>query len=148
MALNRCTIQGNLCRDVELSQTSNGGTYLRNTIACQRNYSKEGQEKQSDFINIVAYGKSAEFIKNYFTKGSQILIEGRIQTGSYEKQDGTKAYTTDVIVEHIYFCGSKKQDNNSNNFEQAMSNANMEFTTTSVDNVSGNLSLSPDDLPF
>ena len=148
MALNRCTIQGNLCRDVELSQTSNGGIYLRNTIACQRNYSKEGQEKQSDFINIVAYEKSAEFIKNYFTKGSQILIEGRIQTGSYEKQDGTKAYTTDVIVEHIYFCGSKKQENNSNNFEQAMSNANMEFTTTSVDNVSGNLSLSPDDLPF
>lgn len=148
MALNRCTIQGNLCRDVELSQTSNGGTYLRNTIACQRNYSKEGQEKQSDFINIVAYGKSAEFIKNYFSKGSQILIEGRIQTGSYEKQDGTKAYTTDVIVEHIYFCGSKKQENNSNNFEQAMSNANMDFTTTSVDDVSGNLSLSSDDLPF
>ena len=148
MALNRCTIQGNLCRDVELSQTSNGGTYLRNTIACQRNYSKEGQEKQSDFINIVAYGKSAEFIKNYFSKGSQILIEGRIQTGSYEKQDGTKAYTTDVIVEHIYFCGSKKQENNSNNFEQAMSNANMEFTTTSVDNVSDSLSLAPDDLPF
>ena len=55
MALNRCTIQGNLCRDVELSQTNNGGTYLRNTIACQRNYSKEGQEKQSDFINIIAY---------------------------------------------------------------------------------------------
>ena len=148
MALNRCTIQGNLCRDVELSQTSNGGTYLRNTIACQRNYSKEGQEKQSDFINIVAYGKSAEFIKNYFSKGSQILIEGRIQTGSYEKQDGTKVYTTDVIVEHIYFCGSKKQENNSNNFEQAMNNANMEFTTTSVDDVSGNLSLIPDDLPF
>ena len=148
MALNRCTIQGNLCRDVELSQTSNGGTYLRNTIACQRNYSKEVQEKQSDFINIVAYGKSAEFIKNYFSKGSQILIEGRIQTGSYEKQDGTKVYTTDVIVEHIYFCGSKKQENNSNNFEQAMNNANMEFTTTSVDDVSGNLSLSPDDLPF
>lgn len=148
MALNRCTIQGNLCRDVELSQTSNGGTYLRNTIACQRNYSKEGQEKQSDFINIIAYGKSAEFIKNYFSKGSQILIEGRIQTGSYEKQDGTKAYTTDVIVEHIYFCGSKKQNNNSNNFEQAMSNANMEFTTTSIDNVSDSLSLASDDLPF
>lgn len=146
MALNRCTIQGNLCRDVELSQTSNGGTYLRNTIACQRNYSKEGQEKQSDFINIVAYGKSAEFIKNYFSKGSQILIEGRIQTGSYEKQDGTKAYTTDVIVEHIYFCGSKKQENNSNNFEQAMNNANMEFTAT--DTTANNLGLSGDDLPF
>lgn len=142
MALNRCTIQGNLCRDVEISQTSNGGTYLRNTIACQRNYSKEGQEKQSDFINIVAYGKSAEFIKNYFNKGSQILIEGRIQTGSYEKQDGTKAYTTDVIVEHIYFCGSKKQESNSSNFEQAMSNANMEFTTTN------DLAPAGDDLPF
>ncbi len=68
MALNKCIIQGNLCKDIELLTTNNGGTYLRNTIACQRNYSKDNEEKQSDFINIVAYGKTAEFISKFFTK--------------------------------------------------------------------------------
>lgn len=130
MALNKCILQGNLCKDIELLQTNNGGTYLRNTIACQRNYSKENQERQSDFINIVAYGKSAEFLKNYFNKGSQILIEGRIQTGSYEKQDGSKIYTTDIVVERVFFCGTKKQDN-LNNFEQTINSTNMEFTIDS-----------------
>ena len=68
MALNRCILQGNLCKDVTLLQTNNGGTYLRNSIASQRNYAKDGQEKQSDFINILAYGKTAEFIEKYFKK--------------------------------------------------------------------------------
>jgi len=122
MALNKCIIQGNLCKDIELLTTNNGGTYLRNTIACQRNYSRENEEKQSDFINIVTYGKTAEFISKYFQKGSQILIEGRIQTGSYEKQDGTKVYTTDIVVERVFFCGTKKQENN---FETEMENKNV-----------------------
>ena len=68
MALNRAMLQGNLCKDVELLQTSNGGTYLRNTIASQRNYAREGEEKQSDFISILAYGKTAEFLQKYFKK--------------------------------------------------------------------------------
>lgn len=135
MAFNRCILQGNLCKDVELLQTSNGGTYLRNTIASQRNYVKEGQEKQSDFVNIIAYGKAAEFISNYFSKGSQILVEGRIQTGSYEKQDGTKVYTTDLVVEHIYFCGNKQNNNSNNNFEETMKERGVEVNST-------------DDLPF
>ena len=109
MALNKVTLQGNIVRDLELLQTANGGTYLRNSIACQRNYAKEGMEKQTDFINILAYGKTAEFIQKFFSKGKQILIEGRIQTGSYDKEDGTKVYTTDVIVEEITFIGSKKE---------------------------------------
>lgn len=68
MSLNRCMLQGNLCKDVELLQTNNGGTYLRNTIAAQRNYVKENEEKQSDFVSIVAYGKNAEFLQKYFKK--------------------------------------------------------------------------------
>ena len=66
----------------------------------------------------------------------------------WQDKDGNNRYSTEVIAENIEFCESKKQENNSSNFEQAMSNANMEFTTTSVDNVSDNLSLAPDDLPF
>lgn len=110
MALNKVTIQGNLCKDIETQATNNGGLFCRNTIACQRNYVKEGAERQSDFISVLFYGKQCEFLQKYFSKGSQILIEGRIQTGSYDKEDGTKVYTTDVIAEHLYFCGAKKDN--------------------------------------
>ena len=139
MALNKVTLQGNIVRDIELLQTTNGGTYLKNSIACQRNYAKEGMEKQTDFINILAYGKTAEFIQKHFCKGKQILIEGRIQTGSYDKEDGTKVYTTDVIVEQVYFCG-KKEETKSNEstvagFEQAMAQNGMEFTSNSSDDL-------------
>ena len=135
MALNKVTLQGNIVRDIELLQTNNGGVYLKNSIACQRNYAKEGMEKQTDFINILAYGKTAEFIQKFFSKGKQILIEGRIQTGSYDKEDGTKIYTTDVIVEQVYFCGGKKEETKSDaptvaGFEEAMKQNNMEFTSS------------------
>ena len=135
MAINKMILQGNLCRDVELLQTNNGGTYLKNSIACQRNYSKEGEEKQSDFINVLAYGKTAEFIQKYFTKGSQILVEGRIQTGSYSKDDGTKVYTTDLIIEHVYFCGNKSQQSSNGNLEEFMQNLGVEFNTAKSDDL-------------
>lgn len=143
MALNKVTLQGNIVRDIELLQTNNGGTYLKNSIACQRNYAKEGMEKQTDFINILAYGKTAEFIQKFFSKGKQILVEGRIQTGSYDKEDGTKVYTTDVIVEQVYFCGSKKEETKSDiptaaGFEQTMTQNGMDFSTSN----------SSDGLPF
>lgn len=145
MALNKVTIQGNLCKDIEPQSTNNGGLFCRNTIACQRNYVREGEERQSDFISVLFYGKQCEFLQKFFSKGTQILIEGRIQTGSYDKEDGTRVYTTDVIAEHIYFCGSKKDNNTSNlnsstptaqSFEQAMASKGVEFTAKS------------DDLPF
>lgn len=139
MALNKVTLQGNIVKDIELLQTTNGGTYLKNSIACQRNYAKEGMEKQTDFINILAYGKTAEFIQKHFCKGKQILIEGRIQTGSYDKEDGTKVYTTDVIVEQVYFCGKKEETKSSEptvaGFEQAMAQNGMEFTSNNNDDL-------------
>lgn len=68
MALNTTILQGNLCKDVELLNTNNGGTYLRNTLAVSRNYVKSGEERQSDFISILAYGKVAEHIANFYKK--------------------------------------------------------------------------------
>ena len=138
MALNKVILQGNIVKDIELLQTTNGGTYLKNSIACQRNYAKEGMEKQTDFINILAYGKTAEFIQKHFCKGKQILIEGRIQTGSYDKEDGTKVYTTDVIIEQVYFCGSKKEETKSNEpnvagFEQTMAQNGIQFASNNND---------------
>lgn len=140
MSLNKVCLQGNLCRDVEVNQTSNGGTYTRNSIAVSRNYVKDGAERQSDFINIVAYGKTAEFLNNHFHKGSPIIISGRIQTSSYDKEDGTKVYNTDVIIEEVNFSyGDKTPTNNSNTSETKLEEANVEFNT--VNNFK-------DDLPF
>lgn len=109
--MNKIIIKGNLCRDIELKQA--GETHLiQNTVAVARKFVKQGEERQSDFINIKVWGKQAEFLSKYFTKGSQILITGRLETGSYEKEDGTKVYTTDVVVEEIDFCGNKTENTN------------------------------------
>lgn len=78
----------------------------RYTLAVDRKYKKDG-EQTADFINCVAFGKTAEFAQKYLHKGTKIAIEGRIQTGSYTKQDGSKAYTTDVVVEACEFAESK-----------------------------------------
>lgn len=104
---------GRLTKDPEIRFTPGSGTaVLRFSLAITRPFKKE----ETDFINCVAFGKTAETITQYFTKGSPIAITGRIQTGSYEAQDGTKRYTTDVIVENFEFIsGGKKSENNNNN---------------------------------
>lgn len=71
---------------------------------------RKGKEKEADFINCVAFGKTAEFIQKYFRKGSKMLLEGRWQTGSYTNKDGQKVYTNDCVVESVEFCESKKAE--------------------------------------
>ena len=90
----------------------NAGTTLvaRYTLAVDRKYKREG-EQTADFIPCIAFGKNAEIAQKYLTKGKKIAIVGRIQTGSYTKQDGTKAYTTDVVVEEQEFVESKASEN-------------------------------------
>lgn len=100
---------GRITKDLELKYAQSGTAILGFTLAVNRKYVKEGEERQADFIMCKAFGKTAENINNYFGKGKLILIEGRIQTGSYEK-DGQRVYTTDVIVEGFDFTGEKKQE--------------------------------------
>lgn len=90
----------------------NAGTTLvaRYTLAVDRKYKREG-EQTADFIPCIAFGKNAEFAEKFLTKGKKIAVVGRIQTGSYTKQDGTKAYTTDVVVEEHEFVESKASEN-------------------------------------
>ena len=103
--MNKVIEMGRLTKEVEM-QTSSGGTnYIRNSIAVDRKFSK-GEEKQTDFFNISAFGKTAEFISKYFHKGSKILISGRLQSDTYEK-DGTKTTTVSIIVEEVDFCEAK-----------------------------------------
>lgn len=106
--MNKVILQGRITKDLELRQSQSGTAVLGFTLAVNRKFVKEGEERQADFIMCKAFGKTAENINNYFGKGRLILIEGRIQTGSYEKEDGTKVYTTDVIVDGFDFTGEKK----------------------------------------
>lgn len=98
---------GRLTKDLELRYSQSGMAFSSFSLAVPRKFKKEGEEKQSDFPNCKVFGKTAEFMSKYMGKGAQIAIEGRIQTGSYEK-DGQKHYTTDVIIDQAYFADSKK----------------------------------------
>ena len=101
--MNSVSLVGRLTRDPEIKTTNSGGSYARFSIAVDR----RGKDAGTDFINIVAFGKTSEFIERYFRKGQRIGINGRIQTGSYEGKDGKKVYTFDVIAENVEFVESK-----------------------------------------
>ena len=109
--LNRVDTMGRLTKDVLVTYAQGSNTAIgRFTIACERDYQREGEERKADFINCVAFDKKAEFISKHFKKGSMICVTGRLQTGSYTNQQGQTVYTTDVIVENAYFTGEKKAD--------------------------------------
>lgn len=116
--MNNVSIIGRLTREPELKYTQSGMAILKFNVAVDRKLSKDkkaeaqaNNQPTADFINCTAFGSTAEVIANYHSKGSQIGIEGRIQTGSYEK-DGRTIYTTDVLVNSITFVGSSKKSNN------------------------------------
>ena len=109
--MNNVSLIGRLTTAPELKYTQSGTAYTRFSVAVDRAYTKQGEERQTDFINIVAWGKTAEFICKYFVKGQRIGITGEIRTGSYTAQDGTKRYTTDVVANGVYFCESKSNVN-------------------------------------
>lgn len=101
--MNNVSLVGRLTRDPEIKATNSGSSYARFSIAVDR----RGKDAGTDFINIVAFGKTSEFIERYFRKGQRIGINGRIQTGSYEGKDGKKVYTFVVIAENVEFVESK-----------------------------------------
>lgn len=99
---------GRLTKDPEMryAQNANGTAVAKFTIAIDRQRKKEG-EPSADFLNCVAFGKTAETISKYFTKGRRIAVNGHIQTGSYKAKDGHTVYTTDILVDAFYFCDSQ-----------------------------------------
>ena len=104
--MNSVSLVGRLTRDVEIRYTDGGASISRFGIAVDRRFKAEGRPT-ADFINCVAFGKTAEFVEKYFCKGQRIGLTGRIQTGSYTNKDGQKVYTTDVIAENVEFVESK-----------------------------------------
>ena len=119
--MNRVYIIGNLTRDNELKQAGQTQV-LKNTLAVKREFKKD----ETDFINIVAFSKTAELIAKYTQKGSKLLVEGSLQIGSYEK-DGIKRSTADIIVENIEFIGGNKQNKESDFLGDPVDEGSMPF---------------------
>lgn len=104
--INKTILGGRLTNDVELKQTQSGLSVCSFTIAVNRKFAKEG-EQQTDFINCVAWRKTAEIIAKFFKKGSSIVITGEIQVRSWQDQNGQKRYATEVVADDVYFVDSK-----------------------------------------
>lgn len=107
--MNKVILMGRLTKDPEVRYTQATNTMVTSfTLAVNRRFVKQGEERQVDFINVVAWNKTAEFVSKYFSKGQQVGVIGRIQTRNYDDEQGVKHYVTEVIAEEVYFAGDKK----------------------------------------
>ena len=130
--MNKVELIGRLTKDVDVRYTQTTNTLVANfTLAVNRRFAKEGQQ-QADFINIIAFSKTGEFCKKYFSKGQQVAVVGRIQTRNWDDDQGQKHYVTEIIAEEVYFASDKK-----GNTESTEQTENSDFET-----------FSGDDLPF
>lgn len=109
--MNKAILMGRLTKDPELRYTSANNTAVCSfTIAVNRKFVRQGEERQADFIPIVAWDKTAEFCSKYFTKGQQVAVVGRIQTRTWDDNEGKKHYVTEVIAEEAHFADSKRTE--------------------------------------
>jgi len=108
--MNKVMLMGRICKDLEVKIVGNQMSFLSFTIAVNRKFTKQGEEKKTDFISCKAFSKNAENIAKWFKKGRLILLEGRLQTGSYDGNDGKKVYTTDMMIDDWDFTGEKKDE--------------------------------------
>ena len=107
--LNKVIIMGRITHDLEVKQTPSGVSVLSFSVAVQRSFAKQGEERQTDFINCVAWRQQADFIGRYFGKGRMICIEGALRTRTYDDKNGTKHYVTEVYVDNANFTGEPRQ---------------------------------------
>ena len=108
--LNVVAIMGRLVADPELRTTQQGTNVCTFRIACERNFAKQGEQRQADFIDIVAWRQQAEFVSKYFQKGSMIAVEGSLQTRSYQDKNGNNRTAVEVVANNISFAGAKAAD--------------------------------------
>lgn len=142
--MNKIIITGNLCKDIELRYTNNKIAVLQNTVAVKNDFKNADGEYDSEFINIVVWRQTAEFLNNYAAKGSKVLVEGRLTNRTYDKQDGAKGYITEVVAEKVELLGSlAKSENKEQKADEKASEQNDPFKEFGEEVV-----LTDDDLPF
>ena len=123
--MNKVILLGRLTKDTELLTSSNDKFVGKFTLAVPRKFTKEGEERKTDFINIISFGKLAEFAGKFFKKGQQVLVCGRLEINQYEDEQGEKLYITQIIAEELDFADSKKdKDENTINYESLYANGN------------------------
>ena len=115
--MNKAILIGRLTRDPELRYTGSNIAMATFSLAVDRNFAGQNGERETDFINIVAWSKTAEFCSKYFTKGQQIGLVGRVQTRNWEDEKGQKHYVTEVVAEEVYFAGDKKEQQQNETYE-------------------------------
>lgn len=108
--LNTITIMGRLTHDPELRTTQSGTPVASFTVACERDFAGQDQEKVTDFIDCVAWRQGGEFVSKYFHKGSMIIVDGRLQSRKWEDRDGNKRTSWEINADHCYFGESKRSD--------------------------------------
>lgn len=148
--MNKILLVGRLTKDPELRYTQSGIAVASFTLAVNRRFTNQNGEREADFINCVAWQKAAEFVANYFKKGQQMALEGRLQVRSYEGNDGQRRWVTEVVAEQIEFVRSK--ESGSNNSNSTGGNSGGSHNSSSGDNPYQGLGqevvFSDSDLPF
>lgn len=147
MSINTVTLMGRLTANPELRTTPNGVSVTPFSVAVDRKHTPSGQERQTDFIECVAWRQTAEFISKYFKKGDMIAIEGEIQTRNYEDKNGNKRKAVEVVVGNVSFCGGKKSETTQRKDGQPC----IDINEDDADNgfvVVDNGEINDDDLPF
>lgn len=148
--MNKVILVGRLTRDPELRVTPSGVNVCSFTVAVDRRFVKQGEQRQADFINCVAWRNNAEFISKYFTKGRMIGLVGSIQTRTWDDKEGKRQYTTEVLIDEVYFTESKGSSANQNSGFSQLPNQNsdepkFDDLPDGADFVPGD---TEDDLPF
>lgn len=110
--LNKVILMGRLTKDPELRYTPNNIPVCSYTIAVDRNYARQGEQRQTDFIPVVSWRSNAEFVSKYFSKGKMIIVVGSLQVRTWDDQEGKRHYITEVIAEETYFGESKRDAEN------------------------------------
>ena len=115
--LNKIIIMGRLTRDPELRRTGSGTAVTSFSMACDRDFKSQSGDKETDFIEVVAWKNTAEFVSKYFTKGRMAVVEGRLQIRDWTDKAGSKRTTAEVIADNVYFADSKRSESNDNQKE-------------------------------
>ena len=147
--INMVALMGRLTFEPELRTTPSGTSVIRFQVACDRNYQKDSQNRQADFIDCVAWRQTAEFISRYFHKGSMIAVEGTIQTSNFTDKNGAKRKQVEVLANNVSFCGSKSENGSQGTRNGMDINPEPAPSYSSVDNSDfEEIVDDDDDLPF
>ena len=140
--MNKVILMGRLTRDTEVRYTQTNNTLVCNySLAVNRRFARQGEERQADFFNIVAWGKTGEFCSKYFKKGQQVGVIGRLQTRSWDDDNGQKHYATEVVAEEVYFADSRRDGEGSSSVVDT-------FGEDLAQNADFQVNATDDDLPF